>query len=246
MGVVTFAGFASSDYGINVEHPVNHVIPSRDYENIHIPGRNGDLHIDRGSFHNVEREYEIVSGDEKTDYQTVSAKISEWLHSVYEHSWSSSYQRLEDTYEPDYFRMAMFVDEVEIDNILYHAGRAKIKFNCKPQRFLKSGETIITKTTPRGSINNPTKFDAAPILKVYGYGTLGVGTNTIQILEYPTSIPYVEIDCDIMDAYYDATNLNEYVVLTNNVYPTIHPGLCNIALDGNITKVEIKPRWWTV
>lgn len=239
MGVVTFAGRSSADYGIFVEHPVSHVIPSRDYENVHIPGRNGDLHIDRGSFNNVSREYEIVSGTHETNYEFISSQVAEWLH------YEKGYQRLEDSYEPDYYRMAMLVDEVELENVLYHAGRGTVKFDCKPQRFLIKGEKPVT-FTENGYIVNPTRFDAAPIIRVYGEGTVGIGEMTITVLTHPSGIPYIDIDSDIMDSYYEATNCNSYISFSGTDYPLLHPGRNGITIGTGITKADITPRWWTV
>jgi phage-related protein len=143
MGVITFNGQSSSDYGILVEHPPGYHIPTRDYEYIHVPGRNGDLIIDKGSFQNGRRSYEIAFGDTTENYAEMASKVANWLHSA------SGYAELSDTYEgtvtignqtkPKYFRLASYVDEVDIENILFHAGRAEIEFNCKPQRYLTSG-----------------------------------------------------------------------------------------------------------
>ncbi|MEY8515320.1 hypothetical protein AALC25_00060 [Lachnospiraceae bacterium 29-84] len=134
MGIIVFNGKSSKDYGIQVEHPPGYQTPARDYEMIHVPGRNGDILIDNGSFQNVDREYQIAVGSKGEDFTGMANKISEWLHSA------SGYARLEDSYEPEYYRMASCADGITVENLLRHAGRATLTFNCKPQRFLKSGE----------------------------------------------------------------------------------------------------------
>ena len=151
MGVVLFNGVSSADYGIQVEHPPEYQTPARDYEVIHIPGRNGDLVIDSGSYQNVSRSYQIAIGDLEKDFTSMANAIAEWLNSA------SGYARLEDSYEPEYYRMAMFQDEITVENILQHAGRTTINFNCKPQRFLKSGETSLLISAPT-TLYNPTGF----------------------------------------------------------------------------------------
>ena len=50
MGVIIFNGIPSTNYGIHVEKPPVYATPERDYEVVHIPGRNGDLVIDNGSW----------------------------------------------------------------------------------------------------------------------------------------------------------------------------------------------------
>lgn len=46
MGVITFNGIASDKLGIQVEHPPGYETPKKDYEIVHVPGRNGDVYID--------------------------------------------------------------------------------------------------------------------------------------------------------------------------------------------------------
>ncbi len=137
MGIVIFDGRSSKNYGIQVEHPPGYQTPARDYEMVHIPGRNGDLLIDNGSYQNVSREYEIAVGSEDGDFTEMANRIAEWLYST------SGYARLEDSYEPGYYRMAACQEGITVENLEQHAGRAKVVFNCKPQRFLKSGEEIV-------------------------------------------------------------------------------------------------------
>lgn len=137
MGEIVFNGISSKEYDIQVEHPPGYQIPERDCDVIHVPGRNGDIVIDKGSYKNVERSYQIAVGSLDKDFIDLVNPISEWLHS------GVGYCRLEDSYEPEYYRLAMFNENVEIDNIEFHGGRTTITFDCKPQRFFKSGDESI-------------------------------------------------------------------------------------------------------
>lgn len=137
MGIVIFNGRSSEDYGIQVEHPPGYQTPARDYETVHVPGRNGDILIDNGSYQNVSREYEIAVGKEDGDFAEMANRIAEWLYSA------PGYARLEDSYEPGYYRMAACQEGITVENLEQHAGRTKAVFNCKPQRFLKSGDEAV-------------------------------------------------------------------------------------------------------
>lgn len=237
MGIVMFNGISSLDYGIQVEHPPEYQAPARDYEVIHVPGRNGDLVIDNGSYQNVNRSYQMAIGDKRKDYTSMANAISEWLHSV------SGYARLEDSYEPEYYRMAMFQDEIGIENIMQHAGRLTVDFNCKPQRFLKSGEDAV-KITQNTTLYNPTGFNSLPCITVYGSGSgsLGIGIYTITISKINESIV---LDSDIQDAYKGTVNRNADITL-NKGFPEFVPGENSITWTGGITYVEVIPRWWTL
>ncbi|MBQ3991294.1 MAG: hypothetical protein II630_10605, partial [Bacteroidales bacterium] len=93
-------------------------------------------------------------------------------------------------------------------------------------------------------ITNPTKFDAYPILRVYGYGTLGVGSTSVIISQHPHS--YVEIDSDMQDVQYNGANANQYVRFVDDMKPTLSSGSNGITLANTMSRVEVEPRWWTL
>ena len=124
MGVIWFDGVSSQELSILVEHPPSYEYPKKDLEIVHVPGRNGDVVLDKGSWQNVDRSYEIAAVGPEETFAAISARISKWLHSP------AGYARLEDTYEPEYFRMAFYQESNTIKNLLTCAGRVTIKFNC--------------------------------------------------------------------------------------------------------------------
>ena len=105
---------------------------------------------------------------------------------------------------------------------------------------MTSGETKTTFTAD-GSINNPTYFPAAPLLRVYGAGTLGIGSESVIISAVDE---YVDIDCEIMEAYKGTVSCNANVTVSGSDFPKLQPGNNGIDLSGSITKVEIYPRWF--
>lgn len=245
MGVIVYNGLSSKDFGLEVWQPPDYQIPERDYETIHVPGRDGDLVIDKESYKNTSRSYVVSFGErEKKRFTSLANKLAEWLHSA------SGYARLEDSYEPEYYRLALYQKQIGVTNIYEKAGYATIEFNCKPQRFLKSGERTIkfaqhSETTNHGYLKNPTGFDSRPIIKVFGTnpGNLTVGKQTIEI----TSInDYVVIDCELMEVYKEQTNCNSKIKLNGNGFPKLIPGLNKISFSGGITSVEVIPKWWTI
>ena len=239
MGVIIFNGIPSTNYGIHVETPPVYATPERDYEVVHIPGRNGDLVIDKGSYQNVTRKYSISVGEIDGNFTTLAAGVSEWLHSA------SGYARLEDSYESDYFRLAYYVADAEMENLFHQAGKMLIEFNCKPARFLKAGERAVPFTTD-GSISNPTFQKSFPKLTVVvsGSGTLTIGDQTITISGLTNSTRMV-IDSELQDIYEEGslTNLNSKVSFSDG-FPLLSPGVNTITFTGSITSVEVIPRWW--
>lgn len=101
------------------------------------------------------------------------------------------------------------------------------------------GQVTVT-VTDAMAIENPTLFDAKPLLRVYGAGTLTLGGQTITI---STADVYTDIDCEMMDCFKDTVSKNGNVSFSGYDFPVIPPGRNVITMDG-VTQVDITPRWW--
>lgn len=234
MGVIIFNNKSSADCRIQVAHPPGYAYPERDYTITHIPGRNGDIIQDNGCYKNVERTYEVSFDAPNGDFATYANSVSAWLHST------TGYAQLEDSYEPDYYRMAIYQESNIFENIYNQAGTATITFNCKPQRFLKSGKAT-TAIQNGDSLINPTGFDAYPKIRVHGTsGALTVNGDTITLSSINS---YVVLDCELQDAYKGFVNLNSTI---SGTFPVLKPGSNTISWTGEITNVYVIPRWWTI
>ena len=237
MGEIIYNGRSSREFGLEVETFPSYSTPKRSGEKVHIPGRNGDLVIDGGSWENGTRNYVVAIGSYERDYYEMGNKLSEWLNS------STTYARLEDSYEPEVYRLAIYLNEVSFTNIYNHGGEAELAFDCKPQRFLKVGEMpiVLEKTT---KIQNPTNFSSLPLIKVYGNGsgTIAIDGIQVSITEIGGSIA---IDSDLQDAYAGSVNKNSMVRVPNG-FPIFPKGTSTFTIGGGITKVEVIPRWFTL
>lgn len=234
--MISWAGTNSDTLGVIVEHYPIRVLPERVQTATEIAGRNGALLMVDGNWQNYEQEYEVYISAEKRGLVRAARAVAEWLTAPV------GYQRLEDSYEPDVYRMAFYEGGQDIESILNRFGRATISFNCKPQRFLKSGEA--TKSfTAAGSLTNITRFDALPMITVYGSGagTVTVGGITVTLSAIDE---YTVLDCELMDAYKGSVNKNPTVTATE--FPKLVPGVNTISFSGGVTSLEIMPRWWTI
>lgn len=181
MGVINyieFGGVKSSDYGIYVSGEGTFNAPERDVELIEIPGRNGDFSLDKGRFKNITVTYPVFNYETNlTDFRT---RLSDFRNALKS---KIGYQRLEDTFHPDEYRMATFIDVFEVQPVMYNtASTIELTFNCKPQRFLKSGEVIQT-VTSGGAFTNPTPFEAHPLIEAHGYGSINMNGRNITLAQ---------------------------------------------------------------
>ena len=236
MGIVIFNGISSQDLHIQVQTEPDYDFPEKDYEVTHVPGRNGDIVIDQGSWQNVSRKYNLAMDAGKISYTEVASKLVQWLHSA------SGYARLEDSYEPDFYRMAMYKDSGSITNIYNKAGQIEVEFTCKPQRYFKSGEVADIFTTST-EYRNPTDFPSKPLIKIHGSGsgTVGIGMYTVTINDI---LDGMIVDSEQQDTYKDQTNCNSKVSIPE--YPKLVSGNNVISISGGVTSIEIIPRWWTL
>lgn len=232
MGIntLTFNNVNSKTYGVYISGTGVFNAPARDREFVQVPGRNGDIILDHGRYQNIEITYPAFI------VRDFASNIRQWCNKLLE---PTDYVRLEDTYHPDEFRLAVLSQGMEVDPVAWlAAGSFDLRFNCRPERFLKSGETATT-FTANGSISNPTDMPSKPLIRVYGSGSLTVNGTAITIASHTLS--YIDIDCDLQEAYCGATNANQYITALE--FPTLDSVANSVALSG-VTKVEITPRWW--
>ena len=224
---------SSDDVNVVVEHYPNVVIPTRKQEKIAIPGRSGDLLIQQDAFENVRQTYDIYISAEQPRLPTIVHKVTEWLC-------VKGYQRLEDSYFLDTFRLASFQGGIEVANILNRFGRATIEFDCKPQRFYKSGEFYISLSNGSKLIN-PSPFTAKPMIVMTGSGsgTLTINDKTLSL----TNTANVTIDCDLMQVYRNGSSANS---IASGNFPDLADGESTISWTGGISGIQIKPRWFTI
>ena len=234
-GVIVFGGEASSDYGMVVAGAPSFDNPIRRIEAYTVPGRNGSILFQDGSFDDVVRAYDVWIAKDEEDLADKINAARAWLFS------KSGYTRLEDNFEPDVFRLAYYSGGNDISNELTQYGETTLTFTCRPERFLKSGEDAITVVTG-DKIFNPTKFASKPLIHIEGSGSVmvSIGNKAATI----TVSDYVNIDCETMNAYrLPSQPRNEY--LTGS-FPTIEPGPNSITITGTTTKVTITPRYFTI
>lgn len=231
----TFGPIKSIDYGVWISGEGTFNRTKRSYTEKAIPGRNGTLLIDNGRFENQSLEYPAFIAEDMPGH--IDAFLND-LASL------TGYQRLEDTYHPFEYRMAQFTGEVKVktEGYMNRHGGFDIVFNTKPQRYIKSGEKAIA-FTANGDILNRTQMPSKPFLRIFGTtaGTVGIASETITISAIDG---YVDIDCEILDAFKGTTNCNGNVSFTGAI--TIPAGKHGITMTGGITKVEITPRWYII
>lgn len=252
---IVYNGESSLDHNVYVSGNQTFDSPEKEITRVSVPGRNGDLLITTGRFKNVTLRYKAIIIPD-SDYQSTVEGIRDWLLK------NNGYVRLEDTYSPNEYRLASFVGPINFTTYLLQAGETELEFDCKPQRFLKTGDedhTIIINTSgiSKYEITNPTSYAALPRIRVEfsgecsitfkykGYGTTDIWTNTVTIKPGTTSADHVIMDSDTMICTNDSNaNLNKICAIGD--FLTLDAGLTEVTWTGSISSIKVIPRWWRI
>lgn len=236
-GVIVYGGESSSGYGMVVAEAPAYERPKRKETVYTVPGRNGVILFQEDAWEDVPRPYKVWLAEDANDTLVEKVDAFEaWINS------KKGYTRLEDNFEPDIYRLAYYSGGDGFSNELTQYGEAVLTFTCRPERFLKTGETAVTVTN--GSVlANPTKYVSMPLIHIEATNqTITVTINGKTITA--TVADYINIDCERQDAYrLVAENKNTSI---SGSFPTIAPGNNAVTITGTATLVTITPRYYTI
>ena len=204
---------------------------SRNISAYEIAGRNGYLIQDNGMFQNMELWVALyIESDPVPNLQA----MRNYLASI-----SGQYCRLEMTDTPQEYRTALFTGFAP-KQIGHDIATVILTFTAKPQRFLKSGERWVSFAAD-GTIHNPTLQEAKPIIRIYGTGSVMIGSKTITVNSAGTN--YIDFDCELQDAYEGSNNRNSNISVD---FTEIGLAAGNTGIDLTGVTVDIMPRWFEI
>lgn len=235
---LVFAVKSSKDFLLYLSGPGVYNSPEPDVTATAVPGMNGDIITDNARngqkrYKNVDITYEAFFFN---GLPAKTAAVKSWLLSPV------GYQKLQDTYDPDFFRMAVCSKAISFDVKRQKVASMELTFNCKPQRWSVEGQRKV-RFEHHGVIRNPFNFYSQPMIRVYGdsEGILYVGDQAVTIYSFHN---YVDLNSETQNAYNASGFCNDTVFAED--FPLLTPGKNQIAWTGGITAVEITPRWWTL
>lgn len=254
MGNLIFNGVSTEDLGLVIQAPPKYTFPAKDLSTSHVPGRNGDFILDTYCYSNVDRTYSIASVFRPgTDFMANAEKILKWLTEP------SGYRRLEDTYDPTVYRLAMFSSSGSLTNYYDAATSIDVTFNCKPQRFLKIGEEKTDYFGTDITITNPTSETASPLITISGISKANDNaivlltvlnkndnkvSSSITISKLPDNEKSITFDSEDQMVYYEDQNGNKkdrnaYVNFNRTDFPKLRKGKTQITIGNYIESTEI-------
>lgn len=242
----------TADYNLYVDTAIAFNKPKKNIETVNVPGRNGDLVIDYGTYQNVLITYPcLLKYDDwaNTDPLYKYNKLINLLSS------KKGYQTIYTDADPGHFREGVFVSQQtpkikRQGNDIYF----DLVFNCKPQRFVYPEVWDSREGVWFYPQNDQ---DCRPKIRVKGNGTItlefskdsAVVDRTVTITVAPNDVyGKIIIDSENMECYDTDNNpVGQYITLSPNDFPVVAADeYVRVSYSGYFTSAEFNMRDWSI
>lgn len=193
-------------------------------ERFPVPYRNGDLIIHSNRYESYNRQMEFTSLE-----PLEIASILEWL---------DGYGKLKTDMDEGGFFLASVIDEVEQFSNGPMLNDLKVDFSVDPFFYLDSGDYMIPITAPTTLLNLGT-IESEPLITIYGSGDVRLNVNS-QFVSLQGIEQSLTMDTRNKVCYRDTLNMGKKMT---GEYIRMDKGKNSISWTGNVTKIEILPRW---
>ncbi len=235
MSNIIYNNLNSETLGLKIENIPLMPSTNAKYETVEIVGgENGSLNIFEGYSDNViPFNFVFKTGEE---FYVKKARIIAWLNSKINTELMYSLNK----------SMYYIVKKVEISDFKTTSKivrRFTAKFTVEPASYILEGKDMVTLSAPTILFDGIATYKSQPYLKIYGIGDISISINN-QSLILKSITDYIEVDSKLKNCY-KTTNgvITNYNNLMYSQFPVLEVGENNISWNGNVTKIEIIPRW---
>ena len=252
IGDFTFNGQKLSDFGAVITDVIRYPISDRELEFIAIPGKSGDVVLDKKRYKNIPITYKISHVPTFSDDsgRHFAFKLSEWLTASYE------YGILRESYTPGYFFKAVCKGYTTPEEDAEGCVSCAVSFSCDPYLYADAGvaEKHYSSSVVENSDNeyhqfeietyifNPEKWDSEPIITIEGSGiySAAFGSYAVNVTD---NSGIIIIDKPHENVYDEDGNPKNNKLSAQEL-PSLAPGnnLIRIWSDNPFT-LKIKPNW---
>lgn len=230
-----FNGISSADFGIIITNTNQLSSPERNIDVVEVDGRNEALVMDKGNYKPFELKLECSIDSENIDINELARNIKRWLQSNF------NYNRLILSDDDEYYYEAICTNKLDIEEVIIELGEFQVTFLCKALKKHINGNNKIILTSPKTIQNS--YMNSNPLIKVIGSGDITININNKKLI-LKNIEDEIEVDCEIMNCY--KSNNGEIVLQNHKMYsdfPVLEEGENDISWNGNVTRLEITPRW---
>lgn len=219
----TFKGVSSDDLGIVVKEMPPVIKSERDIEIVSVAGRNGDLHIDNGTYKSKKYKIKCILMD-KSKLDTIKSLFD-------------GQGILELSTEPEKEYQAIIYNQIDFSKYLTYLREFPLEFELYPISYSKN--RIENSYIENSTFQVGGTFNVAPLITIQGTGTITLNNVQVSVLETG-----ITIDCDLMNCTKEGINKNDKVNLEE--FPTLLVGENSVELGAGIEEVTISYKeGWT-
>jgi len=207
-------------------------IPSTniEYETIKIDG--GENLTKVIGFSDIEIQFNFVYKATEEEYLMKKSRIDNWLLS------SRSKELFYSLDEYKIYKVKQVkISETKTTSLIVR--RFTTTFTCRGLKYMTSGLETNEISSSGIVLNNFGSYESKPLIKIYGSGniTVNAGNKSFTINNVSS---YVSVDSEIKECYKDNVNFGKNMT---GDWPVFSIGKNTISWSGNVTKLEVTPRW---
>lgn len=258
-------GKKSIDFGVFIQSKNVFSAPTRNLEEIVVPGRNGSVFIDNGNYRNkiITFNCVMIINDDNTAAEQVQL-FKNWIYKNV-----GEYKPLRSSYYPYHTRMAIVNSEIEVsedaaeNEVTEIALFFTISFSCKPQLYLTPSLEPLTTTKNSITLINNTNNIAEPYIDLMFTTTAigGIGFKLtlensygVQVFQLASSqgATHFAFDAEAHEHICDGlTKTLSAATNTECLYPLLRPGKNKITVVSTMeactfSKMKIIERLWEI
>lgn len=219
-----------------IENDVAFPSPEADVEFVEVLGRDGDVAIDNERLKSTNFSLPIrLKLPPNKDINKVATDISNWLKG--EIGWFP----LRFSGSPDYEYIAMMYEQFDVQETLKQYGRTVLTFRLQPYKRRIGQKTLIV--TNGTTLSNTESRKAKPLIHIEGTGDINFKNNDEDWLKLRSVDRHITVDSDLMSVYKNDEPQYNKMIDMKPMFPLLYKGNNKITWTGNVTRVEIQPRW---
>lgn len=221
---IEFKDRRSSEFRILIQNIGRRQRAEEQIDVFEIPYRNEDLMVHSNTYKPYLRRMELATKEKKYIPQI--------------NSWLNGRGKLRTSVDSGGYFIASVINGLDREIISRLFDSINVTFKVNPFFYLDSGDLIVT-ITAATKIYNPGTIYSEPIIKIYGSGNIDLGIGN-KIYSFKSVDEYIVVDSELKYVYKDT--LNQGDKMTGD-FPVFKVGDNDIAFTGNVSKIEITPKW---
>lgn len=232
-----YGGRYSHEMGLNISADTAQTSPGYDVEFQDVPGKDGDMAMDNKRLLPFIYPIRTLLQPETDNIHLATSKVSQWLKN------DVRYKPLMLSWDPAYVYSAIYFEQFDIEDLLPKFGRIPLNFKCHPVKYALSGQQKMVFQNGT-AIFNPENRPSKPLVEITGSGNITLQNNGQDWIVLTAVDGYITIDARTMSVYrgtekaFSKMNAN-----LKPMFPVFNSGNNQITWSGDVSKVEITPRW---